>query len=276
MLKRFFLASAIILCSFFSRAQFQSIALDYGQMYYIGDIQPSLFPDFQFLNSSWGANYRFSPGYKFSIGASFLYGKLHGSDDWNGIEKTRNLDFRTDIYDFSLNMRYYFIVENRKASLRGRSKFNQTPIARIFLGIGGGAFLFSPEGTKDDAWIPLRDLGTEGQFIKSSEEYQYPKPYNQYAFNLKYTLGVEVKIIEQLAVEFYFRFNQTFTDYLDDVSQSYPDAVALVNSTIPTAKDMSFKGEGAFPARGTRRGSKVGNDHFLNFGISIVHRFGFY
>ncbi len=273
--KKFILAISVLFCVNKCFAQFQSLAVDYGKMYYIGDIQPSFLPDFQFFNDAWGLNYRFSPGYKFSIGVNYLNGKLHGSDNWNGIEKQRNLDFRTRIHDLSLNMRYYLVLESRKGGYKSRASINETPRARIFFGFGGGAFLFDPEGSRGEGWIPLRDLGTEGQFI-TSDEYDYPEPYDFYALSLKYSLGVEIKIIENLAVEAFWRFNQTFTDYIDDVSQSYPDAQELVNSTTPLALEMSYKGPGQIPPRGTRRGSRVGNDHFINFGLSLVYRFGFY
>jgi hypothetical protein len=73
----------------------------------------------------------------------------------------------------------------------------------------------------------------------------------------------------------------TFTDYIDDVSGTYPDMAALKASKGQLAVDMSYRGDTrnynpsyVLPLTGAKRGNSKDNDWYTITQFSIGYRLG--
>ncbi len=120
----------------------------------------------------------------------------------------RNQDFKTAIIELA------FLGEfNILRFEHGRYRYRHTPYA-----VGGFAlFWFDPRARDGTRLKPLR---TEGQGLP-----QYPdrKPYTSIQPAIPLGLGYKYNINKSWTIGFEMVFKFTFTDYLDDVSKTYPD-----------------------------------------------------
>ena len=95
-----------------------------------------------------------------SIRADVGIGRLYGRDDIseNNFQQARNLSFRTDFIDASLDFEFNFF-----SLVHGSRDKYFTPYV-----FGGLAFTYyNPKAELNDTWYALRELGTEGQNIGS-------------------------------------------------------------------------------------------------------------
>lgn len=142
------------------------------------------------------------------------------NDDLARYRYIRNLHFRNRIWEFSV-MAVFDIIPNQGLYYRRRKI---TPYA--FVGIG--VALHSPEargpGVLSNTWVPLRDLGTEGQGQPG-----YAKKYSLMQPVIPMGLGVKVRLDYRWDLSMEVGMRYTFTDYLDDVSGLFPDPGDLPN-----------------------------------------------
>jgi hypothetical protein len=171
--------------------------------------------------------YKLSPS--FAVRGNLILGQVSGDDKWSGDQgrKSRNLNFRSPIFEQSLQLEYSIIKENdarkwhkrKKRSVRGNS-FN------LYTFAGFGGFWFNPKGEDPYGnWVKLRPIGTEGQTADGKNEM-----YSRYAMCFPGGLGVKIGINRKwdFGVEYGLRY--TLTDYIDDVGSSYYDNRAIVEA----------------------------------------------
>jgi hypothetical protein len=190
-------------------------------------------------------SYRYSPS--FSFRASFSWGRLTGDDfdsadpsgEDSGFRYTRNLSFRNDIKELAFVGIYDFFSNH--GTFLNRVSF--TPYA--FAGLA--VFHHNPKGKVPDQdkfgapledageWIPLRPLGTEGQY---SDHYDV-KPYSVIQPSIPFGLGIRTKLQKRLDFEFEIGYRFLFTDYIDDVSGMYVDLGALDSELARAMSDRS-------------------------------------
>lgn len=194
-------------------------------------------------------------------------GSIQAADRYSATasKRQRNLDFGSRIYDASATIVYdiFDVLEKR-----------YTPY--VFAGIS--VFHFSPytfDSTGKQRW--LQPYGTEGQGYS-----QYPdrKIYNLNQISIPFGAGVKFAVNERFTLGWEFRFNKTFTDYLDDVSTTYADYNVLISSprygTLPA--DLAYRGDElkngnpAYPAAGTVRGNPKTKDWYYFSGITLTYR----
>jgi hypothetical protein len=180
---------------------------------------------------------------------NFFQGWMKASDDRNtdNARIYRNLHFRSPITEVSLKMFYEFI-----ASRRGGSRFRAEWSPFVFAGIG--VFTWNPKAKPDpvwvqrypnlfpggpDEWIPLRDLGTEGQNITTPLTYynrtpegridsaaglqtgSYPTKYGSAMLCIPFGVGVRKSLSHKFDISLEFGMRRPLgkhADYLDDVS----------------------------------------------------------
>lgn len=224
---------------------YSTAGIGIGTSNYYGDMAPYRRPlssTFKMMRWSIGGNYtrHFTP--RLAARASFTYARIAG-DDYimnrdskhdASIFYARNLHFRNDLKEFSVQGIYKLIPDNR--SYDRRPQFG----AYLFAGIALTAHNPKALDTLDGDWVKLQPLGTEGQGNEG-----YEKPYSLVQFAIPVGVGVRYKINSRFDISAEFGFRKTFTDYLDDTHGNYADpalfadnplALALANrSTDPVA-----------------------------------------
>jgi hypothetical protein len=169
--------------------------------------------------------------------------------------RKRNLDFHSRLIDLELGAQYQIFSLNNKW---------WTPY--VFAGIG--MFNFKP-ATRTNAGdkVFLAPLSTEGQGFVNGRD-----PYPLWQFMIPFGVGAEYLITEDLRVGLEFGYRATFTDYIDDVSKGYVDQNILLANSGSQAVALAYRGEGAYPNTGERRGNPNNNDAYYFVQLTVTLR----
>ena len=232
-----------------------------GLMKYQGDLD---FPLYSFQEAKFcaaaGFNYQYG---HLILRSDFLHGSLAGADSITSSRKQRNLSFATNITEFSLGLEYDLF------DIRGHKKI--TPYIVGSLGIFHfNPYAFDSAGTK----TYLQPLGTEGQGLSL-----YPKRkfYKLTQLNQILGGGFKYRLTDNFTFGVELLTRNLYTDYLDDVSTTYPDQQALLAARGPQALEFSFRaGEinsAAIYEDGKRRGNPSNKDTYYNLVFKITYTF---
>ena len=201
-----------------------TFSIGLGTASYYGDLSPYSRPiqsTIDALRWNIAANYTHSFGNNWSARVGLKYIRIAG-DDANmlgvkGKEErfARNLHFRNDVKELSFVMVYDFVNAPRYYTKR-------KGISPYLLG-GIVGFSHSPEAkTPEGNWVKLRPLSTEGQGLTG-----YGTPYKTWGMGAALGAGIKIKISPTVDVGIEGSFQYTFTDYLDDVTGKYANAIDL-------------------------------------------------
>jgi len=219
-------------------SKYNTVGFSINAMNYFGDIAPApsrLSTDYTFTKAGFGLTFGRVIDPNATIRAALNFGTLTGEDfktadpDENADlgRYQRNVHFRNTIIEFSLGAEFNLIPNSGGA----RNRFPLNPY--IFLGVA--VFKHNPQALAPDVdlqgnpldeagqWVDLQPLGTEGQNIEGSEN----KPYGLIQFAIPIGIGVKLRLPGNFDANIEIGFRQTLTDYLDDVSTTYPDLGAL-------------------------------------------------
>ena len=243
-------------------AQRLHIGVAGGLANYNGDVLDKLYPK-KITNGFIGVTVHYELEDQILIRGAYNFARVNGSDTYSEKEvlRLRNLQFESAISEFSFVGEYYLFNMNEK-------RFS--PYGFIGLGI----FHFNPysydtTGRK----VFLKPLSTEGQGI-----YPNKKPYSLWQPNIPLGAGVKFAITQDLRIGIEFGLRKLFTDYLDDVSTSYPDYNDLLAARGQTAVDFSYRtdelpnGDTNFPTKETQRGGATQKDVYYFTGLNISFR----
>jgi Domain of unknown function (DUF6089) len=229
---------------------------------YNGDLLDKLYPK-KMTNGFIGLTVHYELQDQILIRGSYNFARVNGSDTYSEKEelRMRNLQFESAISEFSFVGEYYlFNLNERRFSPYG------------FVGLG--IFHFDPYSYDSTGRkVFLKPLSTEGQGI-----YPNKKPYSLWQPTIPLGGGVKFAITENLRIGIEFGLRKTFTDYLDDVSTSYPDHNDLLAARGQTAVDFSYRtdelpgGDTNFPTKDTQRGGAVQKDVYYFTGLNIIFR----
>jgi hypothetical protein len=179
-----------------------------GAAHYFGDLNTKLG-----LNNpkpAVGIFFRKQFGNYIGVRAAARFAQLGYSDTYskNAYQRTRNLSFNSNVYEFALQGDFNFMKY-----IPGDPLYFFTP----YITLGVGIFSYDPytyyRGTK----VFLRPLGTEGQ----NGGYMGRKPYGTTAFSIPFGVGIKYSINQKMNLSFEVTQHFTTTDYLDDVSTTY-------------------------------------------------------
>lgn len=205
------------------------LGISAGAMGYMGDLGNS-FPTGRY-NLGFGgyASYRLSP--MFALRGSVLRGKISAFDSDSDalLKQARNLSFRSDITEFSVQGVFDFFFTSRSYVYRPRA----TPY--VFTGVS--VFSFKPQAPIRGTWLDLQPLGTEGQYLKDPGV-EYPDPYKLVQIAVPMGMGIRIELADEADLEIECGLRKTFTDYLDDVSGYYPNLRKLKKQD-PVAFELS-------------------------------------
>ena len=196
------------------------------------------------------------------VSSEFMMGRLSGRDSdvrSNSNNVARNLGFETGIQELSLQVRLNL--------LRG----SKQPFVPYLT--GGAAFFHIDPFAIDAAGQKhfLYPLSTEGQGLAAYPERKVPSNYN---VSLPMGGGLEYRVTRKLRVDFEILLRKTFTDYIDDVSTTYPDEALLLAAKGPKAVELSYRsderpgGSATFPS-GAQRGNSRRMDWYHTFNIRM-------
>ncbi len=184
------------------------------------------------------ASFSLGLGYDFTdqiIGRfDFSIMKLKADDKFNTrIDLiNRNLNFTTILWDLSLGVEYEFL-----------NMISEDYLFTPFLGIGVGLCHFNPY-TYDRNGVKryLREYGTEGQGLPS---YPERKIYSKLSMFIPINFGIKYAINEKIRFVFEVNLRKTFTDYLDDVGNTYPDRNIILNESRDplTTIGLTYRGD---------------------------------
>lgn len=226
-----------------TNAQVMEIGVSGGLTYYIGDINPGK----HFLQNELGLGMQLKYYQNSRWAFRFQYTNLNvkSSDEKANYRPERELNFKTEINDFSLMAEFNFFDYWTGSQRNFISPY-------IFAGIS--VFHFNPksfDGTE------LHKLKTEGI------------NYSLWSFSVPFGLGVKYSIGKRIGLTVEWRMYKAFTDYIDDVHGTYPEKSAMLNGINYSDPTESYES-------GMQRGDsleKSFGDWFSFLGLSVSYRF---
>ena len=257
---------SLIILSLFSflllPAQQVFVGASGGFANYNGDLLDKLYPK-KITNGHIGIMVHYELQDQILLRGTYTFARVNGSDVYSDKPELvlRNLQFESTVSEFSIGGEYYLFNLYEK-------RFS--PYAFVGLGV----FHFNPYSLDSvGRKFFLKPLSTEGQGI-----YPNKKPYSLWQPVIPFGGGIKFAISENFRVGIELGLRKLFTDYLDDVSTSYPNSADLLAAKGQTAVDFSYRsdelpnGDPAFPAKDTQRGSPAQKDIYYFTGINISFR----
>jgi hypothetical protein len=191
--------------------------------------------------------YRYKFTKKINLHTSFNYLTLSGDDKLTAdkFRNNRNLNFKTNLYEIGTRIEFSTATIRQQGIYNIRRNLGKTNRRRYyevmgFVGIAG--FYFNPKGKNpaDDSYINLYNLHTEGQGLPNG-----PKQYKRIGIAIPVGVAFRAVINKEWTVGLEFNYRMTFTDYIDDVSTTYYDRVALTQAYGKESAIMSDPNLGA-------------------------------
>lgn len=218
-----------------------------------------------------GMRYKLTP--VLSLSSHLTYGHVKGDDALTEefFRNNRNLNFKSDIYEFNVNFEAAFLSQKEGGLYRLRGVRRSTSFevsAYVFAGIG--VFYFNPKGELNGRWYALQPLGTEGQGISPARE-----KYNRVQMCIPVGFGGRYFFNRRWGVGFEFGIRKTFTDYIDDVSKTYYDNEAIAQKYGEIAAALADKSLGLSEGQsleGQQRGDPRDNDAYMFAIISLNYK----
>jgi hypothetical protein len=189
-----------------TRAQYNDLGVQFGVSRYKGELSQHTF-DFKFIHLAGGVFFRHNWNRHWSWFAELNFGKVSGDDalSKSDFEQNRNLSFSSSIIDFTPGVEFNFLPFET-----GNYAYPFTPY--IFTGLS--IFKFNPKSEG----VELQPLGTEGQGLPGR-----PKPYNRVSIAIPIGGGIKVSISQNVGFGIQVSAHRAYSDYIDDVSTTYPD-----------------------------------------------------
>jgi len=253
-----------------AKAQTLELGLSGGGSGYVGDLNQDKLLKISGMNVGGYVEVNLDPYW--ALGLHYNYGKIRANDATsdNAQFKDRNLNFKTSLNEVSaqvdFNLFNYFAGGGTKSF---------TPY--IFTGIGG--VFFNPQAKYEgipeleNKYYNLRFYKTEGQ----------AEVYKNYAITVPYGVGVKLRLKDNWGLFSQIGYRTIFTDYLDDVSGSYPNPAKWAEyggSDAESKQLLSVKKRLSNPSNvapygtpGVQRGDFRKRDTYMFVGIGISYTF---
>ena len=246
------------MCSF-STAQDIHLYLTGGLINYQGDLQSKRFTLSQ-AHPFAGAGLYYEATDRLYIRLGFMAGKVSGDDKLSKLNKGRNLNFQSQLMEVQLGAEYDII-----------NSYEHTIVPYVFAGVAG--FHFNPytlDSVKNKVY--LQPLGTEGEGF-----YLGRKKYSLTQLAIPFGGGLKMALSDNVNLRLEVGLRKLFTDYVDDVSATFPDEDELRANNGQPAVDYSFRGDElnhslAFPDATSIRGNPKSKDFYYTVGLSLSFR----
>ena len=206
--------------------------------------------------------YNLSPYINFKGGIT--YARLAADDSKSGNPGiiNRNLSFFSDLYEVALS---------GEVNIFKYEPLNDGSIFTLYAMAGIGGFYFNPLTEFEGQVYELQPFGTEGQGLEAYPDRDF---YSLYQLSLPFGGGLKFKINEALNFNTELSWRVTFTDYLDDLSNTYPDYNLLAESRGELAARLSHRtldsgDPGALDGR--RRGNPTVRDYYFTLHVGVSY-----
>jgi len=223
-----------------------------GTSYYLGDLNTTHFN--QPLVAA-GLIIRKNIDKRFVYKAEVMYLNIK-SDERNSedtIAKNRGLHFKSPIYELSGQVEFNFLPFQPENPL-----YTWTPY--VYTGIS--IFHFNPKAeNKNGEWVDLQELGTEGQ---GTTLFPDRKKYSLVQYAIAMGGGVKIAVNPSFNIILEYGVRKTFTDYLDDVSTTYPGDLLDMTNEANYMSDPSGTHQ-----LGEQRGNPDKKDWYSFAGITL-------
>jgi len=201
-----------------------------------------------------------------AVKGGFYYTKVGYDDKYSNdpYQKLRNLNFKSDIFEASLQAEFNFF-----AFITGDKLHRFTP----YLTGGIGGFYFNPYTTYNGIKYDLQQLGTEGQNAGYSD-----RKYTTTSICFPVGAGVKIWIKGGVNLTFEITDRLTTTDYMDDVSSTYVGIDKFPKNSVAAAlQDRSVEVSNVPLGRpGKQRGNTASKDQYMMGLVSITFNFTSY
>lgn len=245
---------------------------------FINDIQ---LRQTKFATGFW---YRYKVHPVISLKANLMLIRIGGADSLSDYinRRGRNLHFRNDIYELSIQGAYHFIdakqINNRGWLKQSRGRLRLDFGSYAF--IGGGLFYHNPKTKYLGKWYALQPLGTEGQGriekVDESGNMVLFEKYKRFQANVLGGMGFYYTFERNWRFGIEAGVRMTFTDYLDDISTRYaPEGILNDGTENGTYADiLSDRSQNAYEltdgamtsanyGKGRIRGEPGNNDWYM-------------
>lgn len=225
----------------------EKFSLGIGSATYFGDLQeegyiastPNLMLSYEYLlNPRW------------SLRVDGLAYQLKGSDA-NSLSpgrQARNLSFHSTNYELSSSLMLFLFRQQPEV-------YQRRALVNIYLLAGIGATYFNPKTILNGETYSLRQFRTEGV------------DYGKFSPVIPAGGGLTIKVNPKLDVALEISYRLSFTDYLDDVSTTYPDAETFSSPTAMALSDRRLNHEMA----GSFRGNPALNDGYGLYNLRVIY-----
>ena len=226
------------------------------------------------IRPAFAIGYRYRTTKETAIKVNLIYARLSGNDKFTKepFRNNRNCNFRSPNWELSTQFEYNIIRERvgHIYKLQGVSGWKYIQLTSYLFG-GIGVMHFNPKGNWDGKWYALQPLHTEGQTLVPTR-----KNYSLFQLVLPFGIGFKYAISTEWTVGLEYGVRKTFTDYIDDVSKTYFDTVALYNDKGSLAVHFSNPTNSELPpnhtAAGQQRGDIRQKDSYMFAIISFYYK----
>lgn len=235
-----------------------------GIGYYFGDLNTRF--DLGLPRPSGGLVGKFNFNARTSVRMGLHYTMIEAKDSRssNTYEQVRNLSFRSHVGEFQALLELNFLP-----IVHGDAEKFWSP----YLILGGSFLYFDPSTQYQDSWVRLRPLGTEGQAV--GQEYLPIHGALVYGVGFKFNLNMKWTLFAEVNAR------AALTDYIDDVSTTYPDNAQLRATRGDVAADLSDRSliipginDSPIGVEGFQRGEVQTMDQIGTITIGITYFFG--
>ncbi len=184
------------------------------------------------------------------------YFTINGNDNQapdSTFQRQRNLSFNSRNFHLQLHTIYYLKRYNGDYFKRWATD--------PYIFTGGGYLFYNPTAKLGDEAFSLRQAQTEGV------------EYRKWTFTIPVGVGAKFKVNEFTNINFEVSYHFTFTDYLDDVSNTY--ATEFLNETAQLLADRKDEVGVVNPTfydqiqPGSVRGDPSNKDRFLQISLKL-------
>jgi hypothetical protein len=235
-----------------------------GASYYLGDLNTTHFN--QPLPAT-GLVIRKNIDQRFVYKAEVMYLSLKSNESKSEdpVASNRGLHFRSPVYELSGQLEFNFLPYQP-----GNPLYTWTP----FIYTGVSLFNFNPQAENIETngeWVDLQELGTEGQGTTTTFPDGIRKKYSLIQFAIPMGGGVKIAVNESFSIVLEYGTRKTFTDYLDDVSTTYPGTGGDPESYPNDMNDIaiSFSDPSSSHSKDVQRGDDTRKDWYSFVGITL-------
>jgi len=212
---------------------------------------------FQTMRPAVNVNLKYNTGDFINFRLGIGFGTVLGNDKFNTEPdlKARNLNFKTNILEANLCAEINFADP-------------ETYFSYPYLLAGVGAFHFNPYTyDQNNTKTFLEPLSTEGEGLS---QYNDRKKYSLIQVCFPVGFGWKFKYKENWEISYEFGYRFLLTDYLDDVSTTYPNLDVLAQAKGLKAAELSYRKQGVpFREEGQVRGNSKIKDMYFFTGIKL-------